>query len=366
LPRTSPGDRRGFLFWTGSQASLGRTLFCEVIAFAEGLSKRQWVEAVGSSFADSIPPLSAVPAGAAISLSGFAEEAHMRMRSLKILSALSGCLLAATASAAAVETAAPKNLWTDADHVDYSFAAGAPTGNLDKAGCMLNHGGPVIVHPKVVLIFWGPSFGPAGADHTYATTLQSFRDFFGTTPEFNIVSLYGVSPGSLVGSQADFFDSSTPPTNVTDAMVQSKVSSYLASHGGNDPSTVYEVFIPSSSYSSVGSSTSCGGPSLTYCAYHAWIGSGTSAVKYSIQPWPGCSGCRVTGWSDVQNAEKLFVHTTRASVTNPTGNGWWDSAGNEIDDKCAWSPAPFIGSGGYSYEYGWSVRVCACIKSIPF
>jgi Fe-S cluster biogenesis protein NfuA len=292
------------------------------------------------------------------------------MRSLKVLLALSCGLLAGlpatTANAASAEKAAKKGPWADADHVIYSPAAGAVWGGPAAKACMINHGGPVITHAKVVLLFWGPSFGPLGADHSYATTLQAFRNMFGTTPEYNIVSEYGVIPGSLVGAQPDLFDLSTPPVNVTDAIVRSKVNSYLASHGGNDPSTVYEVFIPSTSYSSSGTSTSCGGPSLAYCSYHAWIGSGATATKYSIQPWPGCAGCSVSGWSALQNAEKLFVHETREAVTNPTGTGWWDSTGNELDDKCAWAPPPFIGTGGYSYQYGWGLRACKCIKSLPF
>ena len=36
-------------------------------------------------------------------------------------------------------------------------------------------------------------------------------------------------------------------------------------------------------------------------------------------------------------------------------NGWWDgTTGEEADDKCAWSPSPFIGTGGYAYQYEWS------------
>jgi hypothetical protein len=274
-------------------------------------------------------------------------------------------LFAAGANAAAPEAAAAKRgPWADADHVVYSPAAGAHWDAMDKSCALVNHG--VVIHSaRVVLIFWGPTFGPPGADHAYATMLQAFRNQFGTTPEYNLVSQCGVTAGSLVGTQPDLFDSSTPPVNVTDSILQSKINSYLASHGGNNASTVYEVVLPSSSFSSSGSSTSCGGPSLAYCSYHGWIGSGATATKYSVEPWPGCSGCQVSAWSNGQNTAKIVGHDTRNAVTDPTGAGCLDSSGFEIDDKCIWSPAPFIGTGGYSYEYGWKGSICSCARGLP-
>ena len=89
-------------------------------------------------------------------------------------------------------------------------------------------------------------------------------------------------------------------------------------------STIYEVVIPSTSYSSSGSSTSCGGPSLAYCAYHGYLQRHLRHVKYSIEPYPSCSGCKVSGWSDVQNQEHFVCHETREAVTDPV-NGWWDA-----------------------------------------
>ena len=290
----------------------------------------------------------------------------MRIRSLKHVLALSCGLLAivaSTASAAPGEKA--KGPFADADHVVYYPVKGA--GNpLSKAHVvnLTYHNGPTITSAKMVLIFWGPSFAAGGADNGYATTLQAFRNQYGTTPEYNVITQYsGILQSNLVGSQADWFDTTTPPTNVTDAIVQGEVNAYLAGHGGNNTSTIYEVVIPSSSYSSSGSSTSCGGPNLAYCAYHGWIGSGSTATKYSIEPWPGCSGCSLTGWSNVQNQEHFVCHETREAVTDPVGTGWYDRTGNEADDKCAWSPTPFIGTGGYSYQYEWSNAVHGCVKT---
>ena len=229
------------------------------------------------------------------------------------------------------------------------------------------HGGPVITSAKVVFIFWGPSFANAASpDHLYAQTLQSFRDQYGTTPEYNVITQYsGIQLASLGTGTPDVFDTSMPPVNVTDAIVQAEVSAYLASHAF-DASTIYEVVTPSSSYSSNGSPTSCGGPNLTYCAYHSAFSSGSNTVKYSIQPYPSCSGCQLPGWTDVQNQQHFVTHETREAVTDSLGNAWSDdSNGFEADDECAWTPSPFIGTGGYSYQYEWSNASSSCVQSIP-
>ncbi|HEY7213321.1 MAG TPA: hypothetical protein VIC28_01765 [Thermoanaerobaculia bacterium] len=233
-------------------------------------------------------------------------------------------------------------------------------------------GGRVIPVAKVVLIFWGPSFNnPASPDYQYAQTLIAYRNQFGTTPEYNTITQYYQNLGSgnqfiqlanLGTGTADWFDTSAPPTNVTDALVQSKVQQYLTSHTV-DYNTVYEVFIPSTSYSSDGSDTSCGGPSVAYCAYHGFYGSGATAVKYSIEPYPSCSGCQVAGWTAVQNQEHFVCHETREAVTDQQLNAWYDLIGYEADDKCAWSPAPFIGTGGYAYQYEWSNAARACVRT---
>ena len=282
----------------------------------------------------------------------------MRSRGLKIGLALSLGFVAAAAEAAGSASEAPRIVY-------------APVHSQQKLITKLNvtnHGGPVITKAHVVFLFWGPTFAnTASADHTYATTLQADRNQFGTTPEYNVITQYCGSNGcvqltNLGAGTPDWFDTSTPPTNVTDANVQAEVNRYLASHTF-DANAIYEVVIPKTSYSSSGGSTSCGGPALAYCAYHSWIGSGTGATKYSIQPYPSCAGCQATGFSTTQDQELFFCHETREAVTDPTGSTWWDSTGNELDDKCAWSPAPFIGTGGFAYQWEWSNLAGACVKT---
>src|SRR5438270_3926115 len=211
----------------------------------------------------------------------------MSFRGLKCGLALSCGLLAVSANAATLETRAEKP-FADADHVVYSLARGGA--QLPVKSLLTNHGGGVLTQAKVVFIFWGPSFNNAASpDYSYARTLQTDRNQFGTSHEYSLIQEYGVNPTNLGSGTPDWFDTSTPPTNVTDSTVRAEVNRYFSGgHGSFNSSTIYEVVIPKTSYSSSGTSTSCGGPGLAYCAYHGSYSGTSGTVIYSIQPYPSC------------------------------------------------------------------------------
>jgi hypothetical protein len=243
--------------------------------------------------------------------------------------------------------------------------AAKPSARARSSSNLSYHGGPVIHSAHVVPIFWGPSWGAGGADASTASHLQSFFSQFGTSAEFNTITQYYDGGGNIhttsLGNTA-YFDSSTPPTNVTDAIVQQEVLKMIAAHGF-DPSAVYEVFLPATSYSSDGSSTSCGGPNLQYCAYHGHFSSSNGDVKYGSMPYPSCGGCQWPGWTTQQNFDHFACHETREAVTDEDLNAWFDRRGNEADDKCAWTGL-FI-DGGFGYQPEWSNAAGGCVAKTP-
>ena len=227
------------------------------------------------------------------------------------------------------------------------------------------HGGPTLTNAHVVAIFWGPSWS---SSDPISSSLTRYIAAYGNTGEYNVITQYsGIQKSSLGGTA--WYDSSTPPTDVTDADVQAEVSKYLSSHAF-DASAIYEVFLPKSSYSTNGSSGSCGAPNLQYCAYHGNFSASQGNVKYGSMPYPSCSGCSGFG-SDTQNFEHFIAHETREAVTDADGNAWYDSRGYEADDKCAWTPAPFedcsTGSNAdgtcFAYQYEWSNAVSGCVQT---
>jgi hypothetical protein len=248
---------------------------------------------------------------------------------------------------------------------------------------LVYHGGPVLVTAYVVPIYWGPSWGTNGSDSQISSSLTNFIDGnsassapgFGLTGEYNVITQYYESgpvyimKSSLGALGGALFDSSTPPTNVTDADVQAEVLKMTKNSPRTD--TVYEVFLPSSSYSSDGTYTSCGGPNLTYCAYHGNFNLNGLDVKYASMPYPSCGGCQSSGFNTTQNFEHFVSHETREAVTDEDGNAWYDRRGYEADDKCAWSPTPFTDSttgtnsdgSAFAYQYEWSNASSGCVKT---
>ena len=280
---------------------------------------------------------------------------------MKKLMALAFCL--ALASAAMAEMRETNGHWVNefptkaraAQH----FARGGHGANLSY------HGGDILNAAHVVPIYWGSYWG-SGTGASERTAMNSFFSQFGTNSHYAVITqYYDTTTGSTryIGASnlfsTDSYDSSNPPTNVTDAAVQGEVNKYLSTHTF-DNEAIYEVFIPPGSYSSDGTRTSCGGPNLYYCAYHGAYSSGGRTVKYSIEPYPSCSGCHASGFTTVQDAQHFACHETREAVTDPV-NAWWDSSGYEADDKCAWSPAPFT-DGVYGYQYEWSNAAKGCVK----
>jgi hypothetical protein len=145
-------------------------------------------------------------------------------------------------------------------------------------------------------------------------------------------------------------------------MVRSEIQRYLMTHAFNG-STIYEVFLPPASHATNGADTSCGGPNPTFCEYHSFFTSGSSTIKYTVQPYASCSGCQIAGWTAAQSQEHLVAKSTRAAVVDPLFTSWYDSAiGVEMGDKCLWSPAPFL-AGVYGYPYEWSNLAKACVQT---
>jgi hypothetical protein len=233
------------------------------------------------------------------------------------------------------------------------------------ANLLTYHNGPVIHRAKVVSIFWGPSttWGTPSTPSALAQTIRSFFGQFGTTPQYNVITQYYDFGGSVQLSSlstTSYIDNSTPPVSVTDADVQNEV---LKAAGvlGLDASTIYEVFLPPTSYATLGSWNSCGGPNLQFCAYHGNFAHAGVDVKYSSMPYPSCGGCQWPGWTAGQNFEHFACHETRESVSDSDGTAWFDRQGNEADDKCAWSPSPFLVN-GFGYQYEWSNVNGGCVQ----
>ncbi len=244
---------------------------------------------------------------------------------------------------------------------DFTLWKPAPVPDA-RGNNLINHGGPTITSAKVISIFWGHEWGSQSSPSALANSMLGFFSQFGATGEYKVITQYSNIQLTDLG-QAYWVDQVNPPTAVTDTMIQNEVIAYFGQGHTPNNSTIYEVFLPSTSYSVIGSATSCGGPNLQFCAYHSNFTYGSNDVKYASMPYPGCGGCQSSGFSVEHNFDHFACHETREAVTDPDGNAWYDRSGNEADDKCAWSPSPFIGTGGYGYQWEWSNADRKCVKT---
>ncbi|HEV7920130.1 MAG TPA: hypothetical protein VGR02_04985 [Thermoanaerobaculia bacterium] len=283
------------------------------------------------------------------------------------------CLALLTASAFGQELnpGVGKHKSKDKDHDGNGVSNFARPGG---SGNLVDHGGEVLTNAKVVFIFWG--WASTTTDN-YVKEVISFRDDPNAMMKhIGMLSQYrSTGSTSLKGTQPDVYDAVPPPaTKVTDAMVQAKARlSCTALAGGCKTDTIYEVFIPSGYFSDDGTGAqSCGGTNLQYCAYHG-NGDGvnlSASIKYSIQPYPGCSGCHgKAAWTAIQDQEHFLVHETREAMTDARLNAWWDRAGYEADDKCAWGGATLdflfdetVGTHLYGYQMEYSNATKSCVK----
>ncbi len=288
----------------------------------------------------------------------------------KVITVLFAVALATSAFAEASKDLNTGRIHKTSTNADVDFHAGGAGG----AGNLVDHGGEVMTNAKVVYIFWGWA---SNTTDPFVSELISFRDDpNGMMKHIGMLAQYrNTGSTSLKGTQPDVFDAVPPSSSkVTDSMVQAKVkSSCTALTGGCRTDTIYEVFIPSGYYSDDGSGAqSCGGTNLQYCAYHGHGdgGSGLATnIKYSIQPYPSCSGCHgLSGWGAAQDEEHFVVHETREAMSDAQLNAWWDNAGYEADDKCAWGQnlkflfSETSGSHTYGYQQEYSNSARGCVK----
>jgi hypothetical protein len=275
------------------------------------------------------------------------------------------------------------------------------------------HGGPVLHSSGVFAIFWvPPSYAlPNGYQSTVTQYITDIaHDSFLTTNGLSVdTQYYDVTKGvkkfvsySVVnrGSNLDTnaFPKSGCPNYVldskagtkskaclTDAQIQKEVKSVIAAHSlptGID--NEYFVFTPpgvaTCKTAKPSKSRGCFDPIQQdgYCAYHSHLTTSGHAVLYDVLPYEDPTGVCWSGQSPNGNAADSVVNTAsheqNESITDPLGTGWYDSAGNEIGDKChlvfgskisSTSTGMYnevINGHGYWLQEIWSNRAHACVQ----
>ena len=194
----------------------------------------------------------------------------------------------------------------------------------------------------------------------------------------NLVQSYwdglGAVGGLTLGSEATV---AAPAAPLTDSGVWAAVSSALSSRALPTASSDLYFVLPSASvaYSA--------GACSSFCGWHSYAQAGGAAIKFGLvldSSSAACGACRsVATPAQAPNGDvagdsmaSVLAHEMAEALTDPLANGWYDAAGNEVGDLCAWnfvnaSTAPGgaisnlqLSTGSYLVQALWKGSSGAC------
>jgi hypothetical protein len=143
---------------------------------------------------------------------------------------------------------------------------------------------------------------------------------------------------------------------LTDDQLQQEIQKMITANGWQaGPDTMFFMLTPEGVSSCVdGTGNECS--TNEYCAYHSdFIAPNGEPVLYANEPYdagiPGCSSGSSPNADDADDTINTVSHEQIETITDPWGDAWLDSGGNEIADKCAWMfGTPLGGTGSTQYN----------------
>lgn len=260
---------------------------------------------------------------------------------------------------------------------------------LASASNMVYNGGLVQTAPKMYVVYWGSTWTSTGDPRHVQPYLNNFLSVVGGSAWLGTVTQYtqtvsGVKTavGNASGSYAGSWNDTSAIPNLNSS---STYQSYLAAeaqkaatHFGDRSQNVnYIIALPHSVkvYQFAGS---CGWICYfigAYCAWHSTTTSNGSTIAYTNLPYQpdagsSCGSGSVNGSTAYNDGVSIVTgHEQAEAETDPQLNAWYDSSGNEIGDKCAWTNLQNVSFGGntlgtnyFPTQPLWSNAVGGCVQ----
>jgi hypothetical protein len=286
-------------------------------------------------------------------------------------------------------------------------------------GPLVYHGGPIMRRANLYAIFWIPAAlqnsGTTGMSLAYQN-LQTrlLADYTGHGIDNNNTQYYQIlgatttyiqnAPGAIPTSGLAGFtfdnapypasgcsDAATPGNCITDAQIQAEIQKVMGLKGWTSgPNKMFLLYTSSGEGSCVDAGgTSCAytapNPNNAYCAYHSFIGTGTSPpIIYANMPFGNLSACQNSGQPSPNGhaladaVMSIASHEISEAITDPLLNAWFDSSGNENGDLCSFdygvntwtSLAPndanqMWNGNFYELQREWDNHVGGCVQLGP-
>ena len=238
---------------------------------------------------------------------------------------------------------------------------------------LLYNGGPVQTAPQVYLVFWGwQSQNDTTADPDgLAAYLTGYMQSIGGSLWVNTDTQYYQTLGGATTYIANtnpqyagvWYDSSVPPKTYTDAQVAAEALN-AAAHFGTYSSNANFIVVTPTGYTQSGFATQ-------WCGYHnTTTDPSGNPLAYTNLPYTPDAGtsCGVGSVNSPGTLDGVSIvggHEEAETQTDPgAGNGWLDSSGSEIGDKCAWTNLQnytFPNGQTYPVQPLWSNASSSCV-----
>ncbi|HLY03512.1 MAG TPA: hypothetical protein VKR56_13590 [Candidatus Cybelea sp.] len=242
----------------------------------------------------------------------------------------------------------------------YAARAVVPDSSSGSGGLLKYYGGPVLVHPKIYLIFWG--YKKYGDPDRVAPLLEAYSKAVGGSTHNSIYTQYYDIVDGKTNYITNFrgqlggvwFDNKTPvPPEPTDVQIGNEALKGV-SRFGYDASGSYVVATPHGR-SPIGFGTQ-------WCAYHSGTQEGTNLVSYTNLPYMPDAGdsCGADSTSPPKDErakdEGVTIvegHEYADSITDPNpGSGWYNFEYGEIGGSCSGNDIQNDPFGKKSYATG--------------
>ena len=199
------------------------------------------------------------------------------------------------------------------------------------------HGGPIILGTTHTYFIWYGNWSGNSA----TSLLPAFADTIGGSPYYNINTTYYNGSGkkitNAVALSGQAFDMYSQGTALSDSSVATVVSNAINS--GTLPKDANGVYFVLTSADVNETSGFC----TQYCGWHTHGKLGRTDIKYAFvgnpDRCPSACGAQTTspnGNAGADGMVSIISHELEESVTDPDLNAWYDGAGLENADKCAW------------------------------
>jgi len=212
-----------------------------------------------------------------------------------------------------------------------------PTGGRSGNGISY-HGGPVLTGTTNVYFIWYGNWSGNSA----TTLLTDLATSIGGSSYFNINTTYYNGSNVHVSNSVHYASSTSVAypygTSLSDASIFNVVADAI--NGGHLAKNTNALYFVLTSQDVNASSGFC----TQYCGWHTHGTIAGSDIKYSfVGNAARCiTSCAAqsngpNGNGGVDGMISVMSHELEEAVTDPLGTAWYDAAGYENGDKCAWT-----------------------------